>query len=61
MPRPPDMGDGSGAPVGDGLMVAGAAASGLGGALPPVVGTAIGAASTTYGVGTALSRGDVVG
>lgn len=61
MPQPPDMGGGSGAPVGDGLMVAGAAASGLGEALPPVVGTVIGAAGTAYSVGTALSQGDVAG
>ena len=61
MPRAPDMGDGAGAPVGDALMVAGAATSGLGEALPPGVGTVVGLAGTTYSVGTALSRGDVGG
>jgi hypothetical protein len=61
MPASPDMGTGSAAPIGDGLAVAGAATSGLGGALPPVVGTAVGLAGTAYGVGTSLSRGDVAG
>jgi hypothetical protein len=61
MPRAPDMGDGSGTPIGDGLMAVGAATSGLGEALPPVVGTVVGVAGTTYSVGTALSHGDVGG
>jgi hypothetical protein len=61
MPRAPDMGDGAGTPIGDGLMAAGAATSGLGEALPPGVGTVVGLAGTTYSVGTALSHGDVGG
>ena len=60
MPRAPDTG-GNPDRVADGLMVAGATTSGLGEALPPVVGTAVGLASTAWGVGSALSRGDVTG
>jgi len=61
MPRAPDMGDGAGTPMGDALMVAGAATSGLGDTLPPGVGTVVGLAGTTYSVGSTLSRGDVEG
>lgn len=61
MPRPPDMGGDGPDRVADGLAVAGAATSGLGEALPPVVGTVVGVAGTAYGVGSALAEGDVGG
>lgn len=61
MPRPPDMGGDGPDLVGDGFAAAGAVTSGLGDALPPVVGTVVGVSGTAYGVGSALAEGDVAG
>jgi len=62
MPRPPDTGGGSSTGgLSDGLTMAGAAASGLGEALPSGVGAGLGFVGTAVGVGGALAEGDVSG
>lgn len=60
MPRPPETG-GEADGVADGFTAAGAAASGLGDALPPVVGTVIGLWGTAYNVGSAMANDDAAG
>ena len=62
MPRPPEMGGGSATgTASDAIGMAGAAASGLGEALPGGVGTGLGFVGTAVGVGGALAEGDVGG
>lgn len=62
MPRVPDTGGSSATgTASDVLGMAGAAASGLGDALPGPVGTGIGLVGTAVGVGGALAEGDAAG
>lgn len=62
MPRPPDMGDGpSGPGMGDAFMVAGAATTGLGDALPGFVGAGVGLVGTTLVASQQIAAGDVSG
>jgi hypothetical protein len=62
MPRPPDMGDGASGPgMGDAFMVAGAAATGLGDALPGFVGAGVGLVGTTLVASQQIASGDMSG
>lgn len=61
-PRPPDMGDGpSGPGMGDAFMVAGAATTGLGDALPGLAGAGVGLVGTTLVASQQIAGGDVSG